>query len=185
MEVIREVEVFLSRNVGQVGLGFVYSFSQAELSQMFLEKTRKEFSVLIRFGSYLCCEKHQAATIYLQIVADFQRDFGEGDSHSSVLQLGEPGVHLLPGEEFLQAVQGFQVVWHDKDHRGLLLAQRHAQHKETVLCVLVEVVQTYEAGRQNRFPILSAIQLSLFFRSDIKMMGELTCTMHHGNTDSE
>lgn len=77
-------------------------------------------------------------------MADFHRDFGQGDSHTPVLHLADPGVHLLPGEEFLQAFQGLQMVWHDEDHGGLLFAQRHAQHKDTVLCVLVEVIQTCE-----------------------------------------
>lgn len=99
---------------------------------------------------------HQIATIYLQVVADFQWEFGEGNGHSSALHLAEPGVYLLPGQEFLQAFKGLQVVGHDKDHRGLLLAQRHVQHKDTVLCVIVEVIQTCK-GQTN------LILLAFFF----------------------
>lgn len=86
--------------------------------------------------------------IYLQVVADFNRDFGEGNSNSSVLCLAEPGVHLCSGQEFLQALQGLQVVGHDEDHRGLFLTQRHVQDEDLVLGVIVEVIQTWtEHGR--------------------------------------
>lgn len=84
----------------------------------------------------------QIVLIYLEVVTDFQRDFGEGDGHSPVLHLAKPGVHLRSGQEFLQAVHGLQVVGHDEDHRGLLLAQRHVQHIDAVLFVLIEVIQT-------------------------------------------
>lgn len=89
------------------------------------------------------------SSIYLQVVADFHRDLRKRDGHSFVLHLAEPGVHLLPGQELLQAFQGLQVVGHDEDHGGLLLAQRHVQHKQAVLCVLVEVIQTFRGSSHN------------------------------------
>lgn len=89
-------------------------------------------------------------------MADFHRDLRQRDGHSSVLHLAEPSVHLLPGQEFLQAIQGLQVVGHDEDHGGLLLAQRHVQQKDTVLCVLVEVIQTCEE-QSDKSDILSCL----------------------------
>lgn len=85
-----------------------------------------------------------AATIYLDVVADINRYFGEGNGHRPVLHLAEPCVHLVPGQEFLQAFQGLKVVGHDKDHGGLLLAQRHVQHKDTVFGIIIEVIQSCE-----------------------------------------
>lgn len=41
VEEVGQVEVLLSRDVGQVGLGFVHGLGQAQLSQMFLEKIRE------------------------------------------------------------------------------------------------------------------------------------------------
>lgn len=76
MEDIREIEVFLSRDVGQVSLGFVHSLGQAKLSQVFLEKT----GLLQLKGCWLICLYHnlillhtviyEIADIYLQVVAD-------------------------------------------------------------------------------------------------------------------
>ncbi|KAG7223123.1 hypothetical protein INR49_015882 [Caranx melampygus] len=42
VEDVGEVQVLLSRDVGEVSLGFVHGLSQAEFSQMFLEKTQKD-----------------------------------------------------------------------------------------------------------------------------------------------
>lgn len=42
VEDVGQVQVLLSRDVGQVGLGFVHGLSQTELSQMFLEKMEKD-----------------------------------------------------------------------------------------------------------------------------------------------
>lgn len=139
---VGQVEVLLPRDVGQVGFGLVHSLGQAELSQVFLQQDTESLrsndvgrlvSDLVSGGT---------AATYLQVVADVQGDFGQRNGHSLVLHLAEPGVHLLPGQEFLQAIKGLQVVGHDQDHGGLLLAQWHAQHEDAVLCVLVEVVQT-------------------------------------------
>ena len=82
-------------------------------------------------------------------MADFDANFGHGDGHSLILHLADPGVHLLPGQEFFQALQGLQVVRHDDDHGCLFLAQGHVQRKEAVLRVLVEVVQTCVEERRG------------------------------------
>lgn len=79
---------------------------------------------------------------YLDIVTDVQRDFGEGNGHCLVRHLADPGVHLLLRQEFLQSLQGLQVVRHDQDHGGLLLAQRHVQHVDLVHLIIIEVIQS-------------------------------------------
>lgn len=85
-------------------------------------------------------------------MADINGDFGHGNGHGFVLHLAHPGVHLLPGQEFLQASEGLQVVGHDQDHGGLLLAQRHVEHEKLVLCVFVEVIQTCKGQLAIRDP---------------------------------
>ena len=80
-------------------------------------------------------------------MADFHADFRHGDGHGPLLHLADPGVHLFPGQQLLQALQGLQVIGHDEDHGGLVLAQGHVQRKQPVLRVLVEVIQTCGAER--------------------------------------
>lgn len=41
-----QVEVLLSRYVGQVSFGFVHSLGQAQLSEVFLNRSRKWFSFI-------------------------------------------------------------------------------------------------------------------------------------------
>lgn len=96
----------------------------------------------VLFLRIFVCERVRIPIIYLQIVADFNRDLGKRNGHSSVLHLADPRVHLFPGQEFLQAIQGLQVVGHDEDHGGLFLPQGHVEQEELVLYVIVEVVQT-------------------------------------------
>lgn len=79
--------------------------------------------------------------IYLDVVADINTDFGQGNGHCLVRHLADPGVHLLLGQEFLQSSQRLQVVRHDQDHGGLLLAQRHVQHKDAVHLIIIEVIK--------------------------------------------
>lgn len=132
---------------------------------MFLEKRKYKVNFVLSSFLDACYDvkSRQTTTIYLQIVADFQRDFGQGDSHSPVLRLADPGVHLLSGEEFLQTFQRLQMVWHDEDHGGLLLAQWHVQHKDTVLSVLVEVIQTCDQQVDKTNVIMSAFLLSVLW----------------------
>lgn len=80
--------------------------------------------------------------MYLDVVADVNRDFGQGNGHCLVLHLADPSVHLLLCQDFLQSLQGLQMVGHDQDHGRLLLAQGHAQHIETVHLIIVEVIQS-------------------------------------------
>lgn len=144
MEDVRQVEVLLPRDVRQVSLDFVHSFRQAELSQVFLENEQ-----LLKLNDcdllmFIKTSVGHAATIYLDVVADFNRYFGEGNGHWPVLHLAKPCVNLVPGQKFLQAFQGLKVVGHDEDHGGLLLTQRHVQHKDTVLRIIIEVIQSCE-----------------------------------------
>lgn len=79
--------------------------------------------------------------IYLDVVADINTDFGQGNGHRPVRHLADPCLHLLLGQEFVQSFQRLQVVRHDQDHGGLLLAQRHVQHKDAVHLIIIEVIQ--------------------------------------------
>lgn len=98
-------------------------------------------------------EGKRNATTYLKVVADVQVDFGKRDGHSGLLHLAHPGVQLLAGQQLLNPFQRLHMVGHDEDHAGLLMGQRHAQHKQPVLSVLMEVIQTC-GGTQDRCMIL-------------------------------
>lgn len=77
-------------------------------------------------------------------MTDIKRDFGQGNGHCFVRHLADPGVHLLLCQEFLQSFQGLQMVRHDQDHGGLLLAQRHVQHIDAVHLIIIEVIQSWK-----------------------------------------
>lgn len=87
--------------------------------------------------------------IYLDVVAGINTDFGQGNGHCLVRHLADPGVHLLLGQEFLQSFQRLQVVRHDQDHGGLLLAQRHVQHKDAVHLIIIEVIQPWKKFKKS------------------------------------
>lgn len=84
------------------------------------------------------------SSIYLDIVTDVDRDFGQGKGHCLVRHLADPGIHLLLRQEFLQSLQRLQMVRHDQDHGGLLLAQSHAQHIDMVDLIIIEVIQSWK-----------------------------------------
>lgn len=75
-------------------------------------------------------------------MADFHANFRQRDGDGSLLNLAEPGVHLLAGKQFLQPFQRLHMIGHDENHAGLLMCQRHVQHEEFVLCVVIETVET-------------------------------------------
>lgn len=146
MEDIGEVEVFLSRDIGQISFALVNSLSQAQFTKVFLENVEKDsceqnakthihpkLAVHFQLSFSQCCpspyEGKRKATPYLKVVADFHVDFGQRDGNSGLLHLAHPGVQLLAGQQLLNPLQWLHVVGHDEDHAGLLMGQRHAQHK--------------------------------------------------------
>lgn len=74
VEDVGEVQVFLPGDVGQVSLGLVHGLGQAELSQVFLEETKRNTKVKQLLVGLLMSNLmfRETATIYLQVVADIQ-----------------------------------------------------------------------------------------------------------------
>lgn len=108
-------------------------------------------------------------------MTDVNGDLGHGNGHGLVLHFADPGVELLSAQDLLQALKRLQVVGHDEDHGGLLLAQRHTQHKQVVLLVLVEIIQTCQEGRVSETVLGSP--------SDQKREWNLTGAVHHLDRD--
>lgn len=80
MEHIRQVQVLLPRDVGQVSFGFVHGLCQPQLPEVFL-KGRKQRCHSVCKKEGVVIEQVQSFSVscifYLQVVTDFHADFGQ------------------------------------------------------------------------------------------------------------